>query len=234
MPPQHKEGEITALGERRESRKALPGAGSSIKFAVPLRCWRATGKKACEPFLWDDNRPEHSPHREIRSIVETNKGSCIKQPCKNIYEQSLKPSSGPSPCLYLVPGSARRTLVGAGVSGFRSPGKPGHCLEVTEVERGRSEVKVMPFLPGGSTLLPFASFFKSSRKLGVQSQILRAPGDLGEGRIPKVWFSPSAFGPTWSCQPPQPAASSGIYSLLEESFCFLLLQGHGKHPAWSI
>lgn len=36
IPPQHKEREITALGERRESRKTLPGAGSSIKFAVPL------------------------------------------------------------------------------------------------------------------------------------------------------------------------------------------------------
>lgn len=109
IPPQHKEGEITALGERRESQKTLPGAGSSIKFAVALRCCRTTGKKACEPFIWGNNSPEHSPHREIRSIVETNKGSRIKQHWKNIYEQSLK-SSVSSPCLYLAPGSARRTF----------------------------------------------------------------------------------------------------------------------------
>lgn len=38
MLPQHKEVEITALGGRGESRKTLPGAGSSIKFALPLRC----------------------------------------------------------------------------------------------------------------------------------------------------------------------------------------------------
>lgn len=79
MPPQHKEGEITALGERRESRKTLPRAGSSIKCAVPLRCWRTSGRKGGEPFIWGNNRPEHSPHREIRSIVGTNKGSRIKQ-----------------------------------------------------------------------------------------------------------------------------------------------------------
>lgn len=35
MPPQHKEGEIRARGERGESPKALPGAVASIKFAVP-------------------------------------------------------------------------------------------------------------------------------------------------------------------------------------------------------
>lgn len=62
MPPQHKEGEITALGERGESPKALPGAGSSIKFALALRCRRTRGKKACEPFISGNNRPEHSPH----------------------------------------------------------------------------------------------------------------------------------------------------------------------------
>lgn len=33
---------------------------------------------------------------------------------------------------------------------------------------------------------------------------------------------------------PELAASWGIYSLLEEPFCFLLLQGHGKHPASSL
>lgn len=38
MLPQHKEGEITALGGRGESRKTLPGASSSIKFALPLWC----------------------------------------------------------------------------------------------------------------------------------------------------------------------------------------------------
>lgn len=37
MPPQHKEGEITALGERGASPKSLPGAGSWIKFALLLR-----------------------------------------------------------------------------------------------------------------------------------------------------------------------------------------------------
>lgn len=62
MPPQHKEGEITALGERRASPKTLPGAGSSIKFAVPLRCRGTSGKKACEPFIRGNNSPEHSPH----------------------------------------------------------------------------------------------------------------------------------------------------------------------------
>lgn len=35
MPPQHKEGEIRARGERGESPKALPGAVASIKFAGP-------------------------------------------------------------------------------------------------------------------------------------------------------------------------------------------------------
>ena len=38
MPPQHKEGEITALGERGASPKILPGAGSWIKFALLLQC----------------------------------------------------------------------------------------------------------------------------------------------------------------------------------------------------
>lgn len=38
MPPQHKEGEITALGEKGESQNSLPRAGSSIKFTLPLRC----------------------------------------------------------------------------------------------------------------------------------------------------------------------------------------------------
>lgn len=33
------------------SRKTLPGAGSSIKFALPLRCRGTSGKKAGEPFI---------------------------------------------------------------------------------------------------------------------------------------------------------------------------------------
>lgn len=46
-----------SIGRKGASRSALPRAGSSIKFALPLRCCRTSGKKAPEPSAEGDNRP---------------------------------------------------------------------------------------------------------------------------------------------------------------------------------
>lgn len=83
---------------------------------------------------------------------------------------------------------------------------------------------------------PLCSLLLLSQSPAEETSIseTEAPGDLAEGRIPKMQLSPAAFGPTCPASLPGLQRPQEFIPSLKELVCFLLLQGNGKHPGLSV